>query len=152
MDIKYINPFINGLLNVCSMLGMKELKRTGLSKREKLQTEHDVNVIIGLVGGLKGNVVLSMHEATACNIASTMMGGMPVPQFDLMPKSAICELANMVAGNSVSNLQEIGSLVDITPPTLISGKNMVSMISLVETLVIQFIGAEGSFDLNIALE
>ncbi|HBK53269.1 MAG TPA: chemotaxis protein CheX, partial [Syntrophomonas wolfei] len=72
--------------------------------------------------------------------------------FDLMPKSAICELANMVAGNSVSNLQEIGSLVDITPPTLISGKNMVSMISLVETLVIQFIGAEGSFDLNIALE
>ena len=152
MDIKYINPFINGLLNVCSMLGMKELKRTGLSKREKLQTEHDVNVIIGLVGGLKGNVVLSMHEATACNIASTMMGGMPVPQFDLMPKSAICELANMVASNSVSNLQEIGSLVDITPPTLISGKNMVSMISLVETLVIQFIGAEGSFDLNIALE
>ncbi|WP_061213213.1 chemotaxis protein CheX [Syntrophomonas wolfei] len=152
MDIKYINPFINGLLNVCTMLGMKELKRTGLSKREKLQTEHDVNVIIGLVGGLKGNVVLSMHEATACHIASTMMGGMPVPQFDLMPKSAICELANMVAGNSVSNLQEIGSLVDITPPTLISGKNMVSMISLVETLVIQFIGAEGSFDLNIALE
>ncbi|ABI68753.1 chemotaxis protein CheX [Syntrophomonas wolfei] len=152
MDIKYINPFINGLLNVCSMLGMQELKRTGLSKREKLQTEHDVNVIIGLVGGLKGNVVLSMHEATACHIASTMMGGMPVPQFDLMPKSAICELANMVAGNSVSNLQEIGSLVDITPPTLISGKNMVSMISLVETLVIQFIGAEGSFDLNIALE
>ncbi|HBK53268.1 MAG TPA: chemotaxis protein CheX, partial [Syntrophomonas wolfei] len=87
MDIKYINPFINGLLNVCTMLGMKELKRTGLSKREKLQTEHDVNVIIGLVGGLKGNVVLSMHEATACHIASTMMGGMPVPQFDLMPKS-----------------------------------------------------------------
>ena len=152
MDIEYINPFINGLLNVCQMLGMQELKRTGLSKREKLQTEHDVNIIIGLVGGLKGNVVLSMHEATACNIASTMMGGMPVPQFDLMPKSAICELANMVAGNSVSNLQEIGSLVDITPPTLISGKNMVSMISLVETLVIQFIGAEGSFDLNIALE
>ena len=152
MDIKYINPFINGLLNVCKMLGMQELKRTGLSKSEKLQTEHDVNIIIGLVGGLKGNVVLSMHEATACHIASTMMGGMPVPQFDLMPKSAICELANMVAGNSVSNLQEIGSLVDITPPTLISGKNMVSMISLVETLVIQFIGAEGSFDLNIALE
>ena len=152
MDIKYINPFINGLLNVCSMLGMQELKRTGLSKREKLQTEHDVNVIIGLVGGLKGNVVLSMHEATACHIASTMMGGMPVSQFDLMPKSAICELANMVAGNSVSNLQEIGSLVDITPPTLISGKNMVSMISMVETLVVQFSGAEGSLDLNIALE
>ena len=152
MDIKYINPFINGLLNVCTILGLQELKRTGLNKREKLQTEHDVNIIIGLVGGLKGNVVLSMHESTACNIASTMMGGMPVSQFDMMPKSAICELANMIAGNSISNLQELGNLVDITPPTLISGKNMISMISMVETLVIQFSGAVGSFDFNIALE
>ncbi len=152
MDIKYINPFINALLNVCTMLGMQDIKRTGLSKRERLQTEHEVNVIIGLVGGLKGNVVLSMHETTARHIASAMMGGMPVTQFDVMPRSAICELANMVAGNSASNLEEMGTLVDITPPTLINGKNMVSLIAMVETLVIQFGGAGGSLDLNIALE
>lgn len=151
MDIKHINAFISGLLSVTGMMGITS-ERTGLGKREKLQTDHDVNIIIGLVGGLKGNVVLSMHEDTACKIASAMMGGMPVNQFDLMPKSAICELSNMVAGNSVSNFEQMGSLVDITPPTLINGKNMVSMISQVETLVVQFTCPQGSFDLNIALE
>lgn len=152
MDIKHINPFIGGLLNVSGMLGLGDMQRTGISKRAKLQTEHDVNIIIGLVGGLRGNVVFSMHEATACNIASTMMGGMPVSQFDMMPRSALCEMANMIAGNSVSNLEQMGSLVDITPPTLVSGKNMISLISQVETLVVQFNAKEGLLELNIAIE
>lgn len=152
MNINHINSFVSGLLNVAGMLGIKDMQRTGLTKREKLQTEHDVNIIIGLVGGLQGNVVFSMHEPTACKIASTMMGGLPVTQFDMMPRSALCELANMVAGNSVSNLEQTGSLVDITPPTLINGKNMISLISQVETLVVSFSSTEGSFDLNIAIE
>ncbi|MDD2620025.1 MAG: chemotaxis protein CheX [Syntrophomonadaceae bacterium] len=152
MDIKFINPFVSGLLNVSNMLGLGGMQRTGVSKREKLQTDHDVNIIIGLVGGLQGNIVFSMHESTACNIASTMMGGLPVSQFDLMPRSALCEMANMIAGNSVSNLEQMGSLVDITPPTLVSGKNMISLISQVETLVLQFNAKEGALEMNIAIE
>lgn len=152
MDIKHINSFVSGLLNVSNQLGIGGMQRTGISKREKLQTDHDVNIIIGLVGGLRGSIVFAMHETTACNIASTMMGGLPISKFDLMPRSALCEMANMIAGNSVSNLEQMGSLVDITPPTLISGKNMVSLISQVETLVIQFNSTEGALELNIAIE
>ncbi|NLU48842.1 MAG: chemotaxis protein CheX [Syntrophomonadaceae bacterium] len=152
MDVKYINPFIAGFLNVCSMLGLAGLQRTGLVKRAKLQTVKDVNVIIGLAGDIKGNVVLSMPESTACNIASTMMGGMPVAQFDLMPKSALCELANMAAGNSVSRFEELGLLVNITPPTLVNGKKVISLVSQVETLAIQFNGTQGTLELNVALE
>lgn len=152
MDVKHINSFVSGLLNVSNMLGMNDIKRTGLGKKESLKTDNDVNIIIGLVGGLRGNIVLSLQEATACNIASKMMGGMPVEQFDLMPKSALCEMANMIAGNSVSNLEQSGSLVDITPPTLISGRNMISMISQVETIIVQFTASEGSIEMNISLE
>lgn len=152
MDIQYINSFISGLINVSGMLGIGELQRTNLSKKEKLQTDQDVNIIIGLAGGLQGNVVLSMYEATARNIASIMMGGMPVEQFDLIPRSALCELANMIAGNSVSNLEQIGVLVNITPPTLINGTNLVTMISQVETLVIQFSSNAGSLEMNVAIE
>lgn len=152
MDIKYINPFISGLQNTYCAMGMANIERTGLSKREKLKTDNDVNIIIGLVGGIKGNVVLSMPESTAINIASAMMGGMPVEQFDLMPKSALCELANMVTGSSVSQLEQLGVSVNITPPMLINGKNLVTMISQVETLVIKFSGQEGPMEMNIAIE
>lgn len=152
MDVKYINPFISGLLDVSSMLGIGNLERTGLGKRDRLQTENDVNVIIGLVGQVRGNVVLSMPETTARNIASLMMGGIPVENFDLIPKSALCELANMVAGNSAGKLEGLGMLLSLTPPTLISGKNLISMISQVETLVVQFKSKEGTLEMNVALE
>lgn len=152
MDIKYINAFITGLIEVSGMLGISSLTRTGLNKKERLKTENEVNVIIGLVGDIKGNVVLSMQEVTAMNIASKMMGGMPVREFDLMPKSALCELSNMVNGRSVSELEKIGVLTNITPPTLIHGHNMISLISQVETLVIEFSAEEGRLELNIATE
>ena len=152
MDIKYVNAFITGLLEVSGMLGITSLTRTGLEKREKLKTDNDINVIIGLVGDIKGNVVLSMQETTAINIASKMMGGMPVTEFDLMPKSALCELSNMVNGRSASELEKIGIMTNITPPTLIHGRNMISFISQVETLVVQFSAEEGSLELNIATE
>jgi chemotaxis protein CheX len=152
MDIRCVNSFIGGLLNVTEMLGMTSMQRTGLSKSATLTTENDVNIIIGLVGDMRGNVVLSMQEATARNIASSMMGGMQVEKFDMMPKSALCELANMVAGNSVSLLEKDKILLNITPPTLINGRNMITMISQVETLVVQFESQEGKIEMNVATE
>jgi len=152
MDVKYVNPFIVGLQNIFNMLNMTSIQRTGLAKREKLKTDNEVNIIVGLVGDLKGNVVLSLPEATARNIASTMMGGMPVPELDMMPKSALCELTNMVAGSSMSQLEQMGVSVNITPPMLINGKNMITMISQVETLVISFNCTEGKLEMNIATE
>jgi|ADurb_Oil_01_Slu_FD_contig_21_4115560_length_510_multi_3_in_0_out_0_1 chemotaxis protein CheX len=152
MDVNHINAFITGLVEVSRMLGISSLTRTGLSKREKLKTENEVNIIIGLVGDIKGNVVLSMQEKTAMNIASKMMGGMPVNEFDLMPKSALCELSNMVSGRSVSELEKNGVLTNITPPTLVHGHNLISLISQVETLVIKFAAEEGEIEFNIATE
>ncbi len=152
MDIKYINSFISGFLNVTAMVGISDLKRTGLAKKSKLRTNNEVNIIIGLVGDIRGNVVLGMHEATACKIASSMMGGMPVEKFDLMPRSALSELANMMAGNSASQLEGLGARVNITPPTLIHGQKIVSLISQVETIVVEFNGNEGQIEMNIATE
>lgn len=152
MDIKYINSFISGFLNVSSMLGIGEMQRSKLAKKQKLTTEHDINIIIGLVGDVRGNVVLAMHETTACKIASAMMGGMPVEKFDMMPRSAISELANMMAGNSANQLENNGVKINITPPTLIHGQKMISLISQVETIMVEFSGGEGTIEINIAIE
>ena len=53
-------------------------------------------------------------------IASTMMGGMPVAQFDELPQSAISELVNMVTANSAIRFEQLGMQVDISPPSLVS--------------------------------
>lgn len=152
MDIRYINSFITGLLHISNMLGLHNMQRTALGKKEKLMTDNDVNVIMGLVGDVKGNVVLSMQEKTACSIASVMMGGMPVESFDYMPKSAVCEMSNMVVGHTLMQIEKTGLLLSITPPVLISGNNLISLISQVETIAIQFSSQEGNIEMNVALE
>lgn len=152
MDIRYVNSFITGLLHISNMLGIHNMQRTGLGKKQKLMTDNDVNVILGLVGDTSGNVVISMQEKTACNIASVMMGGMAVETFDYMPKSALCELSNMVVGHTLMQIEKTGLLLNITPPVLISGKNLISLISQVETISIQFASQEGNITMDVALE
>lgn len=152
MDIRYVNSFITGLLHISNMLGIHNMQRTGLGKKQKLMTDNDVNVILGLVGDTRGNVVISMQEKTACNIASVMMGGLTVENFDYMPKSALCELSNMVVGHTLMQIEKTGLLLNITPPVLINGKNLISLISQVETISIQFSSQEGNIEMNVALE
>ncbi|MDH7498662.1 MAG: chemotaxis protein CheX, partial [Syntrophomonadaceae bacterium] len=128
------------------------LGRTGLAKRRALQTADEVNVIIGLVGDLRGTLVLAMPERTATSVASAMMGGIPVAAFDELPKSALCELCNMAAGSSVSRFEGLGVSLNISPPTLVSGRQMIAMVSQVETLVVRFSADQGPLELHIALE
>jgi chemotaxis protein CheX len=58
----------------------------------------------------------------------------------------------MSAGNSATALADMNVIIDITPPTLINGRTMVTMISQVETLVLEFTGDVGKLEINIALE
>jgi chemotaxis protein CheX len=93
-----------------------------------------------------------MQEKTACNIASVMMGGMTVESLDYMPKSALCEMSNMIVGHTLVQIEKEGLNLNLTPPVLISGKNLISIISQVETIIIEFTSAEGKVSLNVALE
>ena len=70
---------------------------------KKTEYEGDIiAVIIGITGEMHGQVILSLKEDVACNIASHMLKGLPVPVFNDMAKSAVSELANMILGNAAT--------------------------------------------------
>ena len=58
----------------------------------------------------------------AKKMASTMMMGMPVEEFNEMAQSAISELVNMLTANVATNFSRDNINVDISTPTLIQGK------------------------------
>lgn len=91
----------------------------GAPSRENLNvTDTSVFISLGVTGEMKGQVYLTMHVETAMQIASAMMMGMPVTELDAMTKSALCELGNMIMGNSATYLSNENCRIDITPPTL----------------------------------
>ena len=152
MDAKLINPFVDAFTSVMPQLGFPEPKRTKLSVRDKNSIGRGVSVILGFTKQIRGNVVYNMKEDTAKFIASTMMMGMPVAEFDAMAQSAISELSNMLTANTATNLTGMKLEVDISTPSLTIGEGFVLKISEGKFLTIDMEFAGHIVELDIAVE
>ncbi|HOJ79082.1 MAG TPA: chemotaxis protein CheX [Bacillota bacterium] len=99
---------------------------------ENLTSACQVNMLVGFTNSLKGNFLIGLDKNTALHIAGKMMGGMKLTEVDLMVKSALGELTNMIAGMFLNKLA-IDGVVDLSPPTLITGDKLFIMISRVKS-------------------
>jgi chemotaxis protein CheX len=151
LDVKYINPFIQAFFSVMPQLGFEDIQKEGISLKNDNLISTGVILTVGIVGEVKGNVVycLSLEDAKA--IASTMMMGMPVEEFDEMAQSAVSELANMLTANAATFFSEMGITVDISTPTLLYGSNVTIKMSANQVLCVK-VSANGiPFEANIAI-
>ena len=113
VDAKLVNPFIDAFISVMPQIGFPTPKRIKVYLQNKTVNSSGVIVSIGFTRQLKGKVAYNMNEDTAKFIASTMMMGMPVAEFDAM--------ANMLTATSATNLTALDLAVDISPPSLTVG-------------------------------
>ena len=137
MDAKLVNPFIEAFMAVMPMLGFQAPTRKNMFVKNKNAVSNGVVVMVGFTKQLRGNVVYNITDETARFIASTMMMGMPVPEFDAMAQSAISELSNMLSANAATNLTQMGLDVDISTPNLTIGEGFYVKISDSKYLVVE---------------
>lgn len=152
LAIELINPFLKSFVNTMNQFGLTNIKKGAVKKKLRLESDYQVNVVVGIVGDVKGNVTYNFSIETAKNIATTMMMGMEVTELDEMAKSAISEMANMITGGASAVYESMKKETDISPPTLIIGENIKAWISQVETVSIEFNTDIGLIELNIGLE
>jgi len=152
MDARFINPVIDAFREILPQLGFSDIQRGNLSVGTNSVESLGVTVIIGMTKGIRGNVAYNMTEATAMAIASTMMGGMPIEQFDDLPQSAISELVNMVTANAAMRFEQMGILVDISPPSLVVGADFRARLLQEKFLVIEMLVNGNLIQLNLGLE
>ncbi|WP_160687539.1 chemotaxis protein CheX [Clostridium sp. C2-6-12] len=122
MDVNYINPILASFANVLPQLGISKVEKKGISLKGKFIESPGVVIIVGIVGDIKGNVIYGMSVDDAKKIASAMMMGMPVNDFDELAQSAISELTNMLTANVATNFSNDNIIINISTPTLIHGK------------------------------
>lgn len=151
MDAKLVNPFVDAFTTVMPQIGFPEPKRTGMSVRDKHAVSRGVSVIVGFTKQLRGNVVYNMSEDTAKFIASTMMMGMPIAEFNDMAQSAISEMSNMLTANAATNLSGMGLEVDISTPSLSIGQNFQVKISDGQYLTVEMDLAGHIIEIDIAV-
>ncbi|WP_219644414.1 chemotaxis protein CheX [Cohnella sp. CFH 77786] len=153
MEEWHLKPFQESANNVFGMFQLSP-QIGSPSKRETAFTGNEILTVIGVTGDLRGQVYLGMSTAAAMNIASVMMGGAAIAEFDAMAQSAVSELGNMICGNAAIALySKEGLSLDITPPTLVAGSGMeVSAVKMnVVSIPIHLEGMDG-MEMNLALE
>jgi chemotaxis protein CheX len=121
LNADFINPFLISatkiLKDMCfidSSIGRPYIK-------ENISNNDSVTIMLGITGELNGQVLIILEQIEARDIASKMIM-MPVTQIDELSGCAICELGNMILGNAATIFSTKGIGIDITPPSLRTGK------------------------------
>jgi chemotaxis protein CheX len=152
MDANMISPFLQALFEVLPAIGLTRVEKGRIHVKDNLVGTMDVTTLVGLSDDIRGNVTYGMSQETARQTASAMMMGMPVEVLDAMARSAIAELANMVTANASTLFSRQGHRVNISPPTMITGENVMVMVSQVQTITIEVNTDAGTIELNVGLE
>lgn len=151
MDVNYVNPFLEAVKLVLGELGVRDIKKGCVKLKDEMYIDKDITAFLGIVGEIKGNVSFSFDYETAMKIVSQMIIGMPVTELKELERSALAELANMITGNAVCLLKGYKEL-DITPPSVIMGKDIFFVIGTVSTLMINIETSFGTIEVNFGLE
>lgn len=139
MSIEFIKFFIQATESVLKSVigevptrGRVEIHTTNPMKMK------GVTVLIGITGGVSGQVLYGMSSHAACSLCSRMMGGREVTELDALSQSALSELANMISGNAATYLEQAGLASDITAPSLVIGEDMDFNVPGTEAVMVPF--------------
>jgi chemotaxis protein CheX len=152
MDIKYINPFIESVLNNLEQMAAIKAEKQKVSVTKDAKTNAEISGVIGLSGGVKGSAVISFPKPIALAVASAMFME-ELKELNDDVKDAIGEFANIVVGNARNRLVDEGLNITISTPTIIVGKDHeISHPQAIPFLVIPFQTDLGSFQINIGVK
>ena len=149
MQFEYIKTFSQAAFKVVNEITELEVELEEVIKPDKKILTSGIASIIGILGDSHGHMILDMEQKTACRYASAM-NDQELNKFDEFVCSTICELVNIIAGRAVSELNNKGHKLDITPPAVFSGIDM-NVYNRFETVLVLFKTDLGSVRMNLTL-
>jgi chemotaxis protein CheX len=139
MRMELIQPFISAADAVFSEMLQAPTKINDLTMDEETYRRKGVAAHILFKGDIEGRVVLDIAAEVAYKIASHLSGG-AVQENEQIARETVCELANMVIGNSVTLLNDQGFRFKVFPPEihvneqgLAGGADTEAMVICIET-------------------
>lgn len=123
MNVDFINPFLDSLLNVLKTMANMELKPGKPNLKKDNLAKGDVSGLIGMVGPqTKGSLSITFEETLILEIMNKMLGEKP-ESIDEEVTDLVGELTNMVTGGAKNLLSDKGYEFDMATPIVVSGKN-----------------------------
>lgn len=120
MNADYINPFLIAATKVLKEMVFIDAKIGKAYAKDTRFENQSLLIMLGVTGKMKGQVILDFNEVVALDVASKMCM-MPLDEMNDLAQSAVCELGNMILGNTATVFSTKGIGIGITPPTICNG-------------------------------
>jgi len=151
MDVRVINPFLNGTVSVLKTMAFVDPKAGKPFLKQDSIARGDVSGIIGLTGSARGSLALSFTEGAILKIVSNMLGE-EIKSLNNDIKDAVGEITNMVSGAARKELETMGYNITAAIPTVVAGKDhSISHVLGGPSIIIPFETPHGSFVVDICI-
>jgi chemotaxis protein CheX len=150
MKAEYANVFITGATRVFTQEIGIHLSRKNLTRKSSPVPNLPISIVIGITGGIRGQVVYSMDTNFAYAVAKAMIPNKLPSELKKLTNSAVSEIANMITGQASITLAGEDQIIHLTPPAVFSGTGMIVDFLSIPTICLSFISEIGSMEINIA--
>lgn len=150
MRMDLIQPFINAADAVFAEALQGPTRIGDLSMDEGTYRRKGIAALIAIRGDIEGRIILDLAPEVASRVAS-ILAGREVTDNDQIVCETVCELANMVIGNSVTLLNDQGYTFKVFPPEVHSNDEGLAGSADTEAMVLAIETSCGSIFLNIAM-
>lgn len=151
MRLDFVKIFVDSTILLFKELVGPSVDVSSISMKASPVAGREVMAIIGLAGEAQGRVIFDMDLFTAVQLAGHMIGE-PSPGLTPLVRSSIAELASMAIGSAISKINDQGTRLRMSPPTVITGANLVTYDQCFETLVAPITTAYGEVRVNITIQ
>jgi chemotaxis protein CheX len=150
MRYDYVDPFVSTTVRVLADALHADVRQGEVSMAPGGGAAGDVAIVVRIRGEAEGDFVLAMDRGTALGACSALMGeecgSLAGPGMD-----ALSELANMIAGNAISALNDRGFDFTVLPPLVVTDVSAYGRKPCAEALRIPLKTAWGAVTVNVTL-
>jgi chemotaxis protein CheX len=152
MDVKFINPFLQGTVEVLNKMAFMDPRPGKVYLKENNTAAGDVSGIIGITGDATGSLAISFSDACICHIVGRMLGEtFATANNDVF--DAVGEITNMISGVARTYLEKDGMAVYAAIPSVIFGKHhTIDHILDAPSIIIPFSTEKGTFVVDVCLK
>lgn len=151
MKMDLIQPFIGSLDAVLAEMMQAPATIVNLAMEEQGYNKKGLAAEVSFKGQIEGHIILDMDPSAAARVASFLTGGELQPGEQIVPET-VCELANMVIGNAVTQLNDRGFQFKVFPPSLLTKEQCEKAGQESEATILCFETPSGNVYLNIAMK
>jgi chemotaxis protein CheX len=150
MRMELIQPFINAADAVFAESLQGPTNIGDLEMEEGAYRRKGIAALIVIKGDIEGRIILDLAPDVAFKVAAILTGS-EVVENEQVARETVCELANMVIGNSVTLLNDQGYKFKVFPPEIHTSDEGLAGSRDTEAMVLAIETSCGNIFLNIAM-